>query len=82
MIFTEPALDGYVYLAQDREKNVWQQIVKDRKGNVVGSLGTWREATEEEVIAGLETRPATFRIASDCPCGGKGEINLRLVRLE
>jgi len=82
VIFTEPALFGYVFWSQDREKNVWLQVVKDRKGNVVGNLGTWREATEEEVAAGLETRPATFKIASDCPCGGNGEINLRLVRVE
>jgi phospholipase C len=81
MIFTDPHLDGYVFWAQDRERNVWSQIVKDRRGVVVGSLGTWREATTEEIASGKDHREVTFKVAADCPCA-KSQVTYKLIQIE
>ncbi len=81
MILTDPQLDGYVYLAQDRARNVWHQIVKDRKGVQLGSLGTWREAVQDDIAAGKETRDVVLKVSSECKCG-LSEVKLTLVRVE
>ena len=81
MVLTDPQLDGYVYLAQDRARNVWHQIVKDRRGVQLGSLGTWKEATPEDITAGKETRDVILKVSADCKCG-KSEVRLKLVRVD
>ncbi len=80
-VCTDPALDGYVYFIQDREKHVWKQIVKDRRGWEVATIGTWREATEADEQAGKDVRTVKFKVASDCKCG-KSEVTLKLVLVD